>query len=94
MIEEESNDEPAVFRFVFNVTDPQATQASIKLSGKPVTALRMKAVNRFGTITSLPTSVGICRPIPPLEGTIVLSYTSLRGLWKTEFFSISGATYG
>ncbi|XP_068758738.1 fibronectin type III domain-containing protein-like isoform X1 [Montipora capricornis] len=70
VIEEESNDEPAVFRFVFNVTDPQATQASIKLSWKPATALRMKAVNRFGTITSLPTSVGICRPIPPLEGVI------------------------
>ena len=58
-----------VFTFVFNVTDPHATEAALKLSGMSVPRLRMKAVNKFGTSPpSLPTAEELCSTTRATEG--------------------------
>ena len=69
VIEEESSSNPVVFAFVFNVTDPHATKAVLKVSGMSVPSLRMKAVNKFGTSPpSLATEEEICSTTRATEG--------------------------
>lgn len=61
LIEEESSSHPWVFTFLYNVTDPYKIQTSLKLSGKSLPRLRMKAVNKFGASRpSAPTAEGTC----------------------------------
>ena len=69
LIEEESSSDPGDFTFVFNVTNPHATEAALKLSGTSVPRLRMKAVNKFGTsLPSLPTAEQVCGTTRATEG--------------------------
>lgn len=70
LIEEVSGGDPVVFRVVFNVTDAKARHASFKLSGKSVSRLRIKAMNKFGTINSVSTAVKPCNSTQSLKGTI------------------------
>lgn len=56
LIEQESSYEPNVFRFLANVTNPNATSVSLNLTGWAELRFRMRAVNRFGpSRPSLPT---------------------------------------
>lgn len=70
LIEEVSDGDPVVFRVVFNVTDAKARHASFKLSGKSVSRLRIKAMNKFGTKNSVSTAVKPCNSTQSLKGTI------------------------
>ncbi|XP_067024144.1 fibronectin type III domain-containing protein-like isoform X2 [Acropora muricata] len=70
LIEEVSDGDPVVFRVVFNVTDAKARHASFKLSGKSVSRLRIKAMNKFGTINSVSTAVKPCNSTQSLKGVL------------------------
>lgn len=64
LIEEESSGNPVLF----NVTDPHAKEANLKLSGKTMRRFRITAVNKFGASRpSMFTAKGICKP-PPTGG--------------------------
>ena len=72
LVEQESNHEPNIFRFIHNVTKPNATSVVLNLTGWSTLRFRMRAVNSFGpSRPSLPTEAGICRT--SVSGVFVMS---------------------
>jgi len=48
LVEQESNHEPNVFKLIYNVTNPNATSATLSLTGWAILRFRLRAVNRLG----------------------------------------------
>ncbi|KAL9959377.1 hypothetical protein ACROYT_G032696 [Oculina patagonica] len=62
LVEQESDHEPNVFKFIYNVTNPNATSVTFNLTGWASLRFRMRAVNRFGpSRPSEATAAGSCR---------------------------------
>ena len=61
-MEQESNHEPNVFKFIYNVTNPNATSVTLNLTGWATLRFRLRAVNRLGpSRPSEATAAGICK---------------------------------
>lgn len=61
LIDQETNHDPSVFKFVYNVTNPNVTSVTLNLPGWATLRFRVRAVNSFGpSRPSLPTAEGIC----------------------------------
>ena len=72
MIDQESSHAPSVFKFIYNVTDPNVTSVVLNLPGWASLRFRVRAVNNVGpSRPSVSTAKGVCT-------------TPVGGMWIVE----------